>query len=297
MIRKIKIKRLLFIFLYITASNFSFGQEKISYNVVYEFRYVRDLANKKNPYVSNMVLTLGQSTSRYISEKDYKENNKAIARKKQQAQQQTQAMPTKAPAASTKVQYGGVPLKVNRSGVAMQEEVMKDQARHTMETIGLINIKANIVESPLPAINWMLKPEKKNIDKYTCQKAVGNYAGREYEAWFTPELPYHDGPWKLNGLPGLILEARDATNEVAFSFKGIIRNDDTEAKVVSFLKNYPAVKTNLKSYHRTMQAFIEDPEAVITAAFPEARIMISCVDGSGTKQVIKVKKYNPIEKD
>jgi len=288
-----KIKRLLCSFLLITAGTISFAQETISYNVVYEFRYERDLVNKSNPYVSNMVLSLGQNSSRYISERDYNENNKYIASKKQQ----TQAMPAKAAATANKASSGGFPLNATRSGVARQEEVMKDQARHTMETIGLINLKANIVETTLPAMNWVLKPEKKTIDKYTCQKAVGNYAGRVYEVWFTPELPYHDGPWKLNGLPGLILEAHDTNKEIVFSFKGITRNDDKEANVVSFFKNYSCVKSNLKSYNRTIQAFTEDPEAVITAAFPEARIVIMCVDGSGTRQVIKVKKYNPIEKE
>jgi GLPGLI family protein len=297
MIRKIKIKRLLFSFLLIAAGYISFAQETISYNVVYEFRYVRDLANKSNVYISNMVLTLGQSTSRYILERDFKDNNKSIARKKQQAQQPTQSVPATPPAASTKVVYGAYPLKINRSGAAILEEIMKDQARHTMETIGLMNIKANVVESALPTFNWVLKPEKKTIDKYTCQKAVGNYAGRVYEAWFTPQLPYHDGPWKLHGLPGLILEAHDTNNEISFSFKGITPNNDQEAKVVSFYKVFPVVKANIKSYHRNMQAYAEDPEAVIAAAFPEVRIMTYCVDGSGAKQVIKVKKYNPIEKD
>jgi GLPGLI family protein len=298
MMRTIKIKRLLCSFLLIIAGYGSFAQETIAYNVMYEFRYVRDLANKSNPYVQNMILTIGQHTSRYISERDYKEYNKYMAKKKLQAQRPAQAMPaTAAPAASAKPVYGGYPLKVVRSGAAILEEIMKDQARHTMETIGLMNIKANVVETPLPAFNWVLKPEKKTIDKYTCQKAVGNYAGRVYEVWFTTELPYHDGPWKLSGLPGLILEGHDANNEIAFSFKGITPNNDGEAKVVSFYKEFPVVKTNLKSYHRVMQAYAEDPEAVITAAFPDPRIMVTCIDGSGTKQAIKVKKYNPIEKD
>jgi len=292
-----KIKRLQCCFFLLTAGTISFAQETISYNVVYTFRYVRDLENKNNPYVSNMVLTLGQNTSRYISETDYNDHNKFIGRNKQQTKEQTEAAPAKAAATATKVLAGGVPLKINRYGVVRQEEVLKDQARHTMETIGLINLKANIVETTLPAINWVLKPEKKTISTYTCQKAVGNYAGRVYEAWFTPELPYHDGPWKLHGLPGLILEAHDTNNEIVFSFKGITRNDDKEATVVSFFKNYPRVKNNSKSYHRLMQAYAEDPEAVLTAAFPEARIGITCIDGSGTRQVIKVKKYNPIEKD
>lgn len=66
-----------------------------------------------------------------------------------------------------------------------------------------------LVEDRNEVINWDISVETKSIGDYTCIKAVGKYRGRAYKVWFTTEIPYSFGPWKLSGLPGLILEAED----------------------------------------------------------------------------------------
>lgn len=42
---------------------------------------------------------------------------------------------------------------------------------------------------------------------YECLPALTTYHGRTWRVWFTPEIPVGEGPWKLHGLPGLILAA------------------------------------------------------------------------------------------
>lgn len=58
--------------------------------------------------------------------------------------------------------------------------------------------------------NWVMSDSTKAILGYTCQKAECDFRGRHYVAWFSTEIPVYDGPWKFNGLPGLILEVYDS---------------------------------------------------------------------------------------
>lgn len=68
---------------------------------------------------------------------------------------------------------------------------------------------------------WNLSDESKDVLGYQCFKAVADYRGRRWTAWFAPEIPVHDGPWKLCGLPGLILEAYDEDRHYQFDADGL----------------------------------------------------------------------------
>nr|WP_317632251.1 GLPGLI family protein [uncultured Flavobacterium sp.] len=66
-------------------------------------------------------------------------------------------------------------------------------------------------------LNWQITKETKTIANYKTYKAITKFRGRTWEAWFAPELAYPYGPWKLHGLPGLILEAYDITRRYNFT--------------------------------------------------------------------------------
>lgn len=74
---------------------------------------------------------------------------------------------------------------------------------------------------PIPVLKWKISSKKKNIMGYKCQSATVKFRGREYEAWFTSDIPLNFGPWKFQGLPGLILEVMDTKNEYHFIANGI----------------------------------------------------------------------------
>ena len=75
-------------------------------------------------------------------------------------------------------------------------------------------IKMKIPENENPV--WSIKKEKKIISTFSCQKATTTYKGRDWVAWFTSDIAINDGPYKFNGLPGLIIEIGDKKNEHIF---------------------------------------------------------------------------------
>ncbi|WP_051633095.1 GLPGLI family protein [Thermonema rossianum] len=88
-------------------------------------------------------------------------------------------------------------------------------------------------------INWQPYPnETKEILGFKCYKAEGDFRGRHYIVWYCPDLPYPYGPWKLHGLPGLILEAHDDLNQVNFIVKRIDisakADEEVQQKIASF---------------------------------------------------------------
>ena len=52
------------------------------------------------------------------------------------------------------------------------------------------------------------------IKTYTCKKATTHFRGRDYIAWFTTDIPIVAGPWKFNGLPGLVIDIEDTRRQV-----------------------------------------------------------------------------------
>lgn len=82
-----------------------------------------------------------------------------------------------------------------------------------------------LVEDTLSFPQWIITEEMKNVNNYQCQKATAFYKGREYEVWYSNEYPTVFGPWKLNGLPGLIILAYDKKNEVIFEALEIQKTD------------------------------------------------------------------------
>ena len=76
--------------------------------------------------------------------------------------------------------------------------------------------KAYLYDEINSTMAWELKDDQKQIGNYTCQKAIVSFRGRDYEAWFANAIPVSSGPWKFHGLPGLILEVRDKTNDISF---------------------------------------------------------------------------------
>lgn len=69
--------------------------------------------------------------------------------------------------------------------------------------------------------NWEILSGDTLIYDYPCLKAQTKFRGRTWTVWFTQAIPVNDGPWKLWGLPGLILSAWESDGFFSFKCVGI----------------------------------------------------------------------------
>lgn len=72
--------------------------------------------------------------------------------------------------------------------------------------------------------DWELVEGDTIILEHPCQKAICHYHGRTWTAFYAIDIPISDGPWKLCGLPGLILRAYDHSDSFILNCVGIYRN-------------------------------------------------------------------------
>ena len=61
---------------------------------------------------------------------------------------------------------------------------------------------------PTPDIAWTLTDDTLTVNGYHCQQATATFRGVAWTVWYTEEIPSSAGPWRLRGLPGLIVEAK-----------------------------------------------------------------------------------------
>ena len=105
-------------------------------------------------------------------------------------------------------------------------------------------------------MNWELEDGDTLILGYHCNKAITTYHGRTWTAWYAPDIPLMEGPWKLYGLPGLILRATDDRNEYVFSCIGIEKPQDIPIR----LSVDKVVKMEPRKAHQIIEAMADDPE-------------------------------------
>ena len=95
-------------------------------------------------------------------------------------------------------------------------KLYKDNNKNIIIVCDYISRYSYYYEDSLTLQTWKIEEDTMTIAGYVCQKAVCDWRGRSYEAWFTSEIPISEGPWKFNGLPGLILYLYDTKRHYEF---------------------------------------------------------------------------------
>ena len=73
---------------------------------------------------------------------------------------------------------------------------------------------------------WEFGSDTLTVCGYPCVNATCSYGGRDWEVWYTEEIPVSFGPWKFAGLPGLIMKASDSEGVHTFTATSFRRGNE-----------------------------------------------------------------------
>lgn len=215
------------------------AQEKAIAKVHYIFKHVNDTTQRDKHTRDEVVTYLGQQTSYYTSYSTTR------------MQEQTTKM-LSAP------DFDGN-LVISRSTSGIKESYLLEPAKSQMVEVKRVASDEFLLETTYPKQDWNIGDETKVIGGYTCQKATTTFAGRQYTAWFTTDIPFSFGPWKLHGLPGLILAAKDDKNEVEFEYSGFDKlTADVQVTIGTPAK---AILSTKEEVEKLEKAFKANPNA------------------------------------
>lgn len=138
---------------------------------------------------------------------------------------------------------------------------------------------------PLDEMEWIVVGDSvATVMDYQCVMARTDYHGRQWTAWFAPEIPMPYGPWKLHGLPGLILKA-EADGGFTFTATGIELSDRLISPMY-MQENYSPVER--RQALGNAEYFTNNEESILQAEGIAVKIVAYDDDGNE----IEVPKYD-----
>lgn len=114
----------------------------------------------------------------------------------------------------------------------LESTFLRYHSTNTFWSTEHLELRKKVVKDTISTQDWTLTKQTREIGGYSCQMAHTHFRGRDYTAWFTMQVPISSGPWKLGGLPGLILEAYDKERVSTFMFKSIRKIEAYEVPVL-----------------------------------------------------------------
>lgn len=100
-----------------------------------------------------------------------------------------------------------------------------------------------LITDDFPNLNWTLSNETKATADFTLTKAFVDFRGRKYIAWFSEQLPGRNGPLKMGGLPGTILELETEDGFLNITFDRIIFNIPEPIQLDRITNKYDRILT------------------------------------------------------
>lgn len=164
--------------------------------------------------------------------------------------------------------------------------VLKDMATGQLTHYDAVGTEYYSYTEPIVQMEWTVTDSTANILGYECVQAVANYNGRRWTAWFAPDVPLSNGPWKLQGLPGLILKATADGALYGFEATGIQPTSRAITPVYS-TDRYRA--TDRMKYLKAKRSFTDNPLGQLNAKYGGSIVKVTHADGTPITDINPVK--------
>jgi GLPGLI family protein len=230
------------------------GQENLGAQAIYRFKHLRDTTNPSKVYEEKFLLQFTNTTSLYKSHAKYYddsvfEDNMSKVR------------------AGLSVSELGEPVRLKKSTIEqLLYQFNTDKFYFVHPWIG----ETLVIENPIDKVIWKLEDSSKKIGSLQCYKASGALKGRIYEVWYCPDYPVKAGPWKLNGLPGLIVEATDRTKTVSFELQLVYSNNRPSIELPAAHKKITQAK-----FKSLLEDLRQNPYGYLSAAMNGSSVPIA----------------------
>ncbi|MDF2832310.1 GLPGLI family protein [Chryseobacterium indoltheticum] len=187
------IKFLTLLIIFVISISFFDAQ---NYRIIYKLSYKTDSTSNKM-YQKNMILDMNENIESFYSQKMYQSDSLYEANVK-----------------NGKENSG----RLLDYDFSIKKDIdNKELYKYYRLSFGYIfKVKEELTKS-----KWEISNTTKKISGFNCQKAVTNYKGRKWEAWFTSDIPLSKGPYIFDGLPGLIVLISDIKNNFIFELTSI----------------------------------------------------------------------------
>lgn len=196
-------------------------QDSIQFRVLYQFTQQANKQRKQIILTDTMALNIGQNMSEYY---DWHKPKLDSLSKLISTRFEVLFIKENDEELNARLEAGEEEYK-NTPRTPESSRIYKDRINKKIKTIddgpyedGVGSTYLTLVENISP-MNWTISNDTATVLNYLCTRATATFRGRAYNAWFTTEIPINEGPWKLYGLPGLILKAE--TTDGIFHFKAI----------------------------------------------------------------------------
>jgi len=259
---------------------FSFSYSQVT-RFVYEVKFVRDTI-AKTAFTNAIFLDIDNKNVKFYNQELYEEDSIQKA------------------------------TKIHSSGITLGTSLMLKRNVNSFDNENYVFVDTDYYSyKSTDKLKWKILPETKNQKGYTLQKATTDFGGRKWTAWFSKDIPINQGPYKFQGLPGLIFQIEDNQKSYIFNLTEIKKLDspfDT-SRILESNFGKKAIPISLEKYNEILSNAYYNPYSEIRTKLSKGEDYTFSAYGKQIKttkdldevrkiiQETKRKNYNPIEID